>query len=423
MELSPRAGEKISRLLAKGVNIPNPLTLDIGDEVDPDLISGDGVKIYPGCRIYGEKTVLSKGVCLGKEAPVTIDNCQLGAEVELKGGYFRKSVFLTKANMGSGAQVREACLLEEEANGAHCVGLKQTILFPFVTLGSLINFCDCFMAGGTSRKDHSEVGSSYIHFNFTPDGDKATASLFGDVPRGVMLKQPRIVLGGQGGAVGPLICGYGNVVAAGSILRRSHPNENQLIFGKTHGELSIDYVPSMYPNFDRLVENNLLFLGNLSALEQWYIHVRQLFFADMEFGRRLYDGALGVLAAAKSERSKRLRVLAEKAYQSARSRAMPELAVAGRRDLFEHLDELTALFADDNCARYGQHIRDRFVEHLLAIRQTSPTEYIEFIQSLPPDIAALGAEWLAEIVNTLNQKAMELLPSIELFIKSLDDLT
>jgi len=423
VELSPRAGEKISRLLAKGVNIPNPLTLDIGDEVDPDLISGDGVKIYPGCRIYGEKTVLSKGVCLGKEAPVTIDNCQLGAEVELKGGYFRKSVFLTKANMGSGAQVREACLLEEEANGAHCVGLKQTILFPFVTLGSLINFCDCFMAGGTSRKDHSEVGSSYIHFNFTPDGDKATASLFGDVPRGVMLKQPRIVLGGQGGAVGPLICGYGNVVAAGSILRRSHPNENQLIFGKTHGELSIDYVPSMYPNFDRLVENNLLFLGNLSALEQWYIHVRQLFFADMEFGRRLYDGALGVLAAAKSERSKRLRVLAEKAYQSARSRAMPELAVAGRRDLFEHLDELTALFADDNCARYGQHIRDRFVEHLLAIRQTSPTEYIEFIQSLPPDIAALGAEWLAEIVNTLNQKAMELLPSIELFIKSLDDLT
>jgi len=423
VELSPRAGEKISRLLAKGVNIPNPLTLDIGDEVDPDLISGDGVKIYPGCRIYGEKTVLSKGVCLGKEAPVTIDNCQLGAEVELKGGYFRKSVFLTKANMGSGAQVREACLLEEEANGAHCVGLKQTILFPFVTLGSLINFCDCFMAGGTSRKDHSEVGSSYIHFNFTPDGDKATASLFGDVPRGVMLKQPRIFLGGQGGAVGPLICGYGNVVAAGSILRRSHPNENQLIFGKTHGELSIDYVPSMYPNFDRLVENNLLFLGNLSALEQWYIHVRQLFFADMEFGRRLYDGALGVLAAAKSERSKRLRVLAEKAYQSARSRAMPELAVAGRRDLFEHLDELTALFADDNCARYGQHIRDRFVEHLLAIRQTSPTEYIEFIQSLPPDIAALGAEWLAEIVNTLNQKAMELLPSIELFIKSLDDLT
>jgi UDP-N-acetylglucosamine/UDP-N-acetylgalactosamine diphosphorylase len=163
------------------------------------------------------------------------------------------------------------------------------------------------------------------------------------------------------------------------------------------------------------VENNLLFLGNLTALEQWYIHVRQLFFADMEFGRRLYDGALGVLAAAKSERSKRLRVLAEKAYQSARSRAMPELAVAGRRDLFEHLDELTALFADDNCARYGQHIRDRFVEHLLAIRRRrrpNTSSSSKACRRTSPRWAPNGGE----IVNTLNQKARELLPSIELFI-------
>jgi len=28
--------------------------------------------------------------------------------------------------------------------------------------------------------------------------------LFGDVPRGVMLNQPPIFLGGQGGAVGPI---------------------------------------------------------------------------------------------------------------------------------------------------------------------------------------------------------------------------
>ena len=92
--------------------------------------------------------------------------------------------------MGLGAQVRETCILEEEASGAHCAGIKQTILLPFVTLGSLINFCDCLMAGGTSRQNHSEVGSSYIHFNFTPDGDKTTPSLIGDVPRGVMLAEP-----------------------------------------------------------------------------------------------------------------------------------------------------------------------------------------------------------------------------------------
>ena len=215
MELKPRAHEKIVQLLNKGVHIPNPLTLDIGDEVTVDQISSNGVMIYPGCRIYGAGTVISSGVQLGKEGPVTVDNCQLGPSVELKAGYVNKSVFLEKANMSSGAHVREGCILEEEANGAHCVGLKQTILFPFVTLGSLINFCDCLMAGGTSRKDHSEVGSSYIHFNFTPDGNKTTASLFGDVPRGVMLNQPAIFLGGQGGVVGPARLGFGTVVAAG----------------------------------------------------------------------------------------------------------------------------------------------------------------------------------------------------------------
>ena len=184
MDVEPRSTEKIRLLLEKTVDIPNPLTIDIGEEVPIDQISGKGVKIHPGCRIYGEKTVLSAGCQLGAEAPVTVENCFLGPKVELKGGFFSHSVFLEKASMGMCAHVREGTILEEEASGAHCVGLKQTILFPFVTLGSLINFCDCLMAGGTSRKNHSEVGSSYIHFNYTPNQDKATASLIGDVPRG-----------------------------------------------------------------------------------------------------------------------------------------------------------------------------------------------------------------------------------------------
>ena len=122
--------------------------------------------------------------------------------------------------MGSAAHVRPGTLLEEEAGGAHAVGLKQTIFLSFVTAGSLINFCDGLMAGGTSRKNHSEIGSSYIHFNFTPHQDKATPSLIGDVPRGVMLDQPPIFLGGQGGLVGPVRIAYGTVIPAGTICRQ-----------------------------------------------------------------------------------------------------------------------------------------------------------------------------------------------------------
>ncbi len=173
---------EVELLMQKGVAVPNPESVLIGDEVELDRIAGGGVVIYPGCKIFGEKTLIMSGVKLGYEGPVTVEDCQMGPDVELKGRFFRRSAFLEKANMGYGAQVRDGCILEEEANGAHTVGLKQTILLPFVTLGSLINFCDCLMAGGTSRKKHSEVGSSYIHFNYTPNQDKATASLIGDVP-------------------------------------------------------------------------------------------------------------------------------------------------------------------------------------------------------------------------------------------------
>jgi len=134
-----QSASKIEKLLEKGVQIPNPQSIEIGPEVDIDRISGDRVTIYSGCKIFGRSP-----------------------QVELKGGFFRDAVFLKNVSVGSGSNVREGTILEEESRVAHSVGLKQTILLPFVTLGSLINFCDCLMAGGTSRKDHSEVGSSFI---------------------------------------------------------------------------------------------------------------------------------------------------------------------------------------------------------------------------------------------------------------------
>lgn len=82
MELKPRCHDKIIRLIERSVDIPNPLTIDVGDEVSLDNISQNGVRFYPGCRIYGDKTVISSGTQLGYEAPVTIDNCQLGPGVE-----------------------------------------------------------------------------------------------------------------------------------------------------------------------------------------------------------------------------------------------------------------------------------------------------------------------------------------------------
>ena len=109
--------------------------------------------------------------------------------VRLKGGFFKDSVFLDNSSVGSCAHIREGTLMEEFSKAAHCVGFKETILFPYVTTGSLINFCDAFISGGTDQINHSEIGSSYIHFNYTLNKDKATASLFGNVDDGVFLDQ------------------------------------------------------------------------------------------------------------------------------------------------------------------------------------------------------------------------------------------
>lgn len=414
MELKVRCHDKIVQLIDKGVDIPNPLTLDIGEEVNVNQISGDRVRIYPGCRIYGEKIVIAAGAQIGYEGPVTIENCQLGPEVELKGGFFKKSIFLEKASMGLGAHVREGCILEEEANGAHCVGLKQTILFPFVTLGSLINFCDCLMAGGTSRKSHSEVGSSYIHFNFTPDGDKTTASLIGDVPRGVMLDQPLIFLGGQGGMVGPLRMGYGNVVVAGSVLREDVPQEKQFIISKKHPGKIIDITHKTYNRLAHIVRNNILYLANLMALEQWYVHVRQPFFNNQEFGDLLYDGLIDKLSLAKAERIKRLRAMAEKMPDSLELKGHKgEIAVA-KRNFYEKREEVCELFTEKDPIIKEPGERDRFLTGFYNHKKETSSSYLDVVQSLPIGVSQEGVKWLNQIVDGIWQRATAILPFLNL---------
>ena len=394
--------DQVNILLEKGVNVPNPQSLEIGKDVDINLISGDGVTLHPGCRIRGARTVISSGCSLGVEGPVTLDNCQLGRKVALKDGFFQDAVFLDGANLGLGAHVRAGTILEEEANGAHTVGLKQTILLPFVTLGSLINFCDCLMAGGTSRKDHSEVGSSYIHFNFTPDAHKATASLIGDVPRGVMINQSRIFLGGQGGMIGPVRLGFGTIIAAGCVCRQDCLEDGKLIIVNPPAEKTIDYISHLYPGIERMVENNLHYIGNLFALDQWYLHVRHPFMSQVEFGEQVFAGAIGNLKLAQKERKKRLAVL----LKNLDPVGVPERFVTDLRvNLFERRDEFVEkAFSEENIFA-GQEDRDRFLEGLVGARNQSEREYIPTIQGLDSSVTSTGTQWLQKIVDETCRQA------------------
>jgi len=369
--------------------------VEIGEEVDPARIA-ESATIHPGCRIRGAKTSIGPGCVVGAEAPATIENCQLGHNVALKGGYFSGAVFLDGANMGSGAHVRAGTILEEEANGAHTVGLKQTILLPFVTLGSLINFCDVFMAGGTSRKNHSEVGSSYIHFNYTPHQDKATASLVGDVPRGVFLDQRPIFLGGQGGLVGPARIEYGSVVAAGGICRRDIPEENQLHIPEVPKSGTRDYETGVYRNTDRIVASNLAYIGNILALREWYRKVRSLYVAQDNFSLCCLAGAMENLGLVLAERIKRLGDLAAKmeySFQWLEAHGGNPETITMQKSFLARWPQMKERLEQPAPAQDSQSL-ESFLDGL-----PPEGDYLETIQSLEPAIRKAGRIWLQSIVD------------------------
>ena len=378
--------EIVNKLLQRGVRIPNPAAIEIGPEVDVERISGEGVVIHAGCRISGERTLILPGARLGGEGPVTVENCLVGPGVELKGGYFREAVFLEKASCGLGSHVREGTILEEGASISHTVGLKQTILFPFVTLGSLINFCDCLMAGGTDRRNHSEVGSSYIHFNFTPNQDKATPSLIGDVPRGVMLNQKPIFLGGQGGIVGPVRLAFGTTVAAGTILRKSELRPDRLIIGGAAKAGNIAFQPGRFSATGRIIKNNLVYIANLMALHQWYRRVRSLF-VGQRFPETLLAGLLENSRLAVAERTRRLKELGDKMAQSgdgAFSERWPALDEA----LHRQLDSTGDL-----------RMCESFLEAVTSMLGREGKDYLAVIKALSPQATEQGTAWLQGIVD------------------------
>jgi bifunctional UDP-N-acetylglucosamine pyrophosphorylase / glucosamine-1-phosphate N-acetyltransferase len=376
--------KKTDQLLRRGVKIPCPESIEIGSTLNPDRISDRGVQIHTGCRLSGADTFIAEGVQIGTEGPVSVNNCYIGPDVELKSGHFKNAVFLEGASLGYGSHVREGTIIEEQASTAHCVGLKQTILMPFVTLGSLINFCDCLMAGGTSRKNHSEVGSSFIHFNFTPNQDKATPSLLGDVPNGVFLNQQPIFMGGQGGLVGPCRIAYGTVSAAGTIVRKDQLKPNHLIFGGAGKGGSIPWKPGGIGLSNRTLKNNLIYIGNLLALRDWYCHVRRAF-VSKRFPEDLWLGLIRTLDMGINERFKKLSDYIERLGESTQA---------------NHYNDFEQRYRERNRELGDLNLRDQFMRQLEPFK-SQQDNYIETIKTLSSETVLVGTQWLQSVVDTV----------------------
>jgi UDP-N-acetylglucosamine/UDP-N-acetylgalactosamine diphosphorylase len=406
----------VDRLIEKGVRIPNPEAVTVGEDVDIERISANGVVLFPGCRITGASTLILDDVRIGTEGCVALDNCRVGAQTALSAGFFAGSVFLGQNRVGPGAHFREGTILEEAASAAHCVGLKQTILFPFVTLGSLINFCDCLMTGGTGPKDHSEVGSSFIHFNFTPNQDKATASLVGDVPRGVMLDQRPIFLGGQGGMVGPCRVAFGTVTASGTILRKDVRHTDRLVFEAPRRSFNAPNTPGLYRNVRRIVHNNLHYIASLKALEAWYTHFRRRFFSE-PMAALLWEGLCETLVGDIDERVRRMSEFVEKLPESLKIyRALlkddaSEKVAAEKNELIKRWPSLAEAIRRPADDFEPPQLRERFFKATDTTRGSAGTGYIETIQGLSAEARAAGTAWLQGVADRVKAEAYAALSS------------
>lgn len=356
--------ERLAEIADRGVVVIDPRQTWIAEDVDASRLQA-GAVLHPGTRLSGAGTFLGEGAEVGREGPAVVSNAVLDEGARVDSGFAKGAVLLAGASAGANAHLRDGTLLEEQASTAHAVGLKHTILLSFVTIGSLVNFCDCLMSGGTSRKDHSEVGSGYIHFNFTPwgeRGDKATPTLIGDVPRGALLRQPRVFLGGSAGVIGPRRVGFGAVVAAGQVLRDDVP-DNHLVTGQRARERRRSIDPKHLDNVSPRAERNAEYIGNLVALREWYRQVR-LARENRANRRPVIEAAVELLSLCIDERVDRL-----SRFCKERGVVPPELRLEGF----------------DACP--------------LALE--GPDEHLDWVSSLDDDTVARATDWLRSIVSAV----------------------
>lgn len=389
-------------LIGKGVVIPCPEITWIESNINPDRIEA-GSWIGPGSKISGQESLIRRGARIGTEGPAFVTDCAVGHDVVLASGSFTESVFLDGSSMGPSAQVRFGTLLDERASAAHCVGLKQTILLPYATLGSLINFCDALLAGGTGWDDHSEVGSGFIHFNFTPHGDKATPSLFGNVCDGAWLRESRVFLGGSGGVVGPVSIGFGTVLAAGSVYRKDR-GPGILVYSEPLPAVARAFDPKEVRGVRARVRRNVDYMSQLAALYAFFRDARAVLVSEDALGALLNKSTLKLLAQSGQERFKQLTKLADIAGSHREGEEGRYCASLSTR-LSAALSALTDFEAAANAA--DAQARQRVLS-ALRVGQT----WCDAAKRLPESSVAAGKKWLGGVVESyVNNPAVAVLLS------------
>jgi len=389
---------RLARLSDRGVKIWGAEQVWIAEDVHLE-------QIEPGAEIFqavlsGSSTFIGRGARIGVSGPARISDCQIGRDCQIGAGTYDGATFLDGATIRGFAEVRAGTLMEEETEAAHSVAFKNTILTATTITGSLINYCDIYMSGGTSREDHSEVGSGAIHFNYDPRGDK-WGSLIGDAT-GVLLRKAPIFVGGNVGLVGPISIGYGAVIAAGSIVRREVPSDCIYSEGSPGGVRVMEgFQRTKYAGLRRKLSTTARLAGNYVALWNWYDQVRRSCAAEYE--ELLYTAAQRQIESNLMERAKRIGKLIGKLPLSLRSTTSEAVEQEHRLLIAQRDGILEALNPSQKTAPAPPRVID-------AYRQVRTNcGYVQGVQTLPSDIAQEAETWLANIAATSERRLQNLL--------------
>lgn len=304
---------RIESLAARGVDVWGPERVYVCEDVDLDAIEPGAVIRH--ATLSGATLRIGSGSVIGTSGHAEVDGCQIGRSVELGSGLYKGATFLEGVKIRGFAEIRPGTLLEEQVDLAHCVALKNTTFTCCCVAGSLINFCDLFLTGGTSRRDHTEIGSGVIHYNFDPRGDK-WGSQIGSI-RGVLMRSDPVFIGGTCGLVGPLEVGLGAVTAAGSIVRRDI-GENELVADSGRRLRKKGFDRRVYGPLKRQFMVTAKLVGTLRALDAWYHLVRLP--SAREDERPLYEAGRSQISAQIQERIQRLGKIVAKLSRSATAR-------------------------------------------------------------------------------------------------------
>ena len=384
--------ERVARLIERHVDAWGPERVYVASDVQLDNIESGAVLM--NAALSGPQLRIGRGSRIGVSGHARVMNCQIGRDVELGAGSYENATLLDGVKVRGFAEFRAGTLLEEQAEAAHGVAFKNTILTATVVTGSLINYCDILMSGGTSREDHSEVGSGVIHFNFDPRGDK-WSSLIGDV-RGVLLRSPPVFVGGHCGLVGPLHVDFGAVVAAGSIVRRD-VGPNCVQFESASTQRTDDFDREIYLGLKRKFLATAKLVGNLQALDAWYGHLRLPYANDHQ--KPLYEAAREQINRHITERAERLdKIIAKLERSIEKSSALrhngPARSHNEHRLLLRSRAEIAKVFTSRANAPAPPRV------FLQAYEQGRKDDaHIEAVQQVADDVAFAASKWLSALAD------------------------